>query len=154
MIEIRKAVADDAEVAWATRNAAINSQCAGHYPSETLEIWTGGEISARFVEELESRGYLAILDGVVVGTGIVNLDTGKIDAMFVHPTYMGNGIGKKIMSHLETLAREAGLAQLHLESSLNAAPFYRACGFKGEEVAEYHSPKGVSLDCILMIKDL
>ncbi|HET7371497.1 MAG TPA: GNAT family N-acetyltransferase [Gammaproteobacteria bacterium] len=82
------------------------------------------------------------------------MTAGKIDAMFVHPEFMGLGIGKRIMSYLESLAREAALSRLHLESSLNAAQFYRSCGFVGDEFAEYHSPRGISLECILMHKHL
>jgi GNAT superfamily N-acetyltransferase len=89
-----------------------------------------------------------------VGTGMVNLESGKVDAIFVDPAHMGAGVGKKIMSHLESLARQHGLTELHLESTLNAAPFYRSCGFRGEQVAVYNSPRGISLACIPMDKRL
>jgi hypothetical protein len=35
---------------------------------------------------------------------------------------------------------------------LNAASFYRACGYVGEQPAIYHSPSGLELACIPMTK--
>jgi len=66
--------------------------------------------------------------------------------------YSGRGAAKKMIQFLEHLAKEQGLRLLTLESTLNAAPFYRACGFVGDEVSTYHSPKGIRLDCVPMEK--
>jgi GNAT superfamily N-acetyltransferase len=97
---------------------------------------------------------VATIDGLVVGTGMVHLESGKVDAIFVHPSHMGIGVGKKLISPLESLAHSRGLTQLHLESTLNAAPFSRSCGCIGDRVAQYKSSRGLSLDCIPMIKSL
>ena len=154
MITIRKARREDAQAAWDIRNAAIKSQCVGYYSSEALAIWTAGEISEQFMTVVEHHFYVATIADRIVGTGMVNLESGQVDAIFVHPSHMGMGVGKKLLAHLESLARSVGLTQLHLESTLNAAPFYRACGFLGERVAQYQSPRGLSLDCIPMNKSL
>ena len=154
MISIRKADRNDAQAAWDIRNAAINSQCKGHYPAESLEIWTGGEMTEQFVKTVVDSFYLATADDRVIGTGMIDLESGKVDAMFVHPSEMGTGVGRRILSHLEELACEAGLVHLVLESILNAAPFYRACGYVGQTAAKYESPRGISLDCIPMKKSL
>ena len=154
MVTIRKARREDAQAAWDIRNAAIKSQCVGHYAAEALAIWTAGEISEQFMNVVEQHFYVATREDLIVGTGMVNLASGKVDAIFVHPSHMGMGVGKELLAHLESLARRVGLTHLHLESTLNAAPFYRACGFLGERVAQYQSPRGLSLDCIPMIKHL
>ncbi len=154
VFSIQKAGEDDAPAAWHIRNAAIKSQCTGHYPSEALELWTSGEMTADFVRTVVDNFYEATLDGQVVGTGMIDLQSGKVDAIFVHPNKMRSGVGRQIMSYLERLALEAGLSQVHLESTLNAAPFYRACGFNGEAVSRYQSPRGVSLECVPMKKCL
>jgi N-acetylglutamate synthase-like GNAT family acetyltransferase len=154
VISIRKANEEDAQAAWHIRNAAINSHCAGHYPPEALESWTRGDVTEDFVSAVVDSFYVATLDGEVVGTGMIDLDSGKVDAIFVHPNNMGTGVGSQILSYLEKLAIDAGLTQVNLESTLNAAPFYRACGFVGETVSKYKSPRGVSLDCIPMKKGL
>jgi GNAT superfamily N-acetyltransferase len=154
MLAIRKADKDDARVIWDIRNAAIISQCTGHYSAEELEIWTRGEMTEQFTETVEDSFYVATLDDHVVGTGMINLEAGTVDAIFVRPGQMRTGIGRQLLLHLEKIALHAGLSHLRLDSTLNAAPFYRACGFVGESVAKYESPRGIALDCIRMTKRL
>ena len=154
MISIRKATKSDAGIAWEIRNAAINSQCKGHYPAKDLALWTSGEPPDDFVDMVANSFYTAVLENQVIGTGMIDLDTGKIDAIFVHPNHMGAGVGKQILLHLEQIAIEAGLTQLKLDSTLNASSFYRAYGFEGEKVSKYKSPWGATLDCIPMAKHI
>jgi len=152
MLRIRKACKPDAEAAWEIRNAAILDQCVGHYSTDVLEIWTSGELPESFATKVAKQFYVATYHDVVVGTGMIDIETGKIDAIFVHPNYMRKGIGKKMVSFLEKIALNHGLETLTLDSTLNAASFYRACGFNGHEVGTYNSPRGISLDCIPMAK--
>jgi GNAT superfamily N-acetyltransferase len=119
-----------------------------------LEKWTAGTMSPDFVNMVEDKCYVAIVDNAVVGTGMIDLRSGKIDAVFVMPTFMGKGIGRQMMLFLERLAVEAGISQINLEATLNAASFYKAVGFQGDTVSKYCSSSGLSLDCIPMVKDL
>lgn len=151
---IRKAEREDAIAAWGIRNAAILAQCSQHYPEEELAKWTGGEITDDFIESVAEHWYVATLNDTVVGTGMLDRATGKVDAIFVRPDRMGTGVGSAMMAHLERLAVESGLKQLTLDSTLNAAPFYRTCGFVGAQRSVYKSPRGISLACIPMAKQL
>ena len=151
---IRKATRADADAAWEIRRAAVMSECVNVYPLDPLEQWTGGTASRAFADAVEDRFLVATVDEHVAGTGMIDLATGKIDAIFVHPAYMKRGIGAAMMRHLETLARSHGLPELKLDSTLNAAPFYRSLGFIGDEIAPYRSPRGLTMDCVPMAKRL
>ena len=151
---IRKACADDAAAAWEIRNASILSQCKGHYPPESLAIWTKGDITEQFTEFVVEQLYVATVNDAVVGTGMVDFNTGRLDAIMVRPDMMRQGIGKQMVLFLVAIGRAAGLTKLTLDSTLNAAEFYRSCGFVGEAIGLYHSPRGVTLDCIPMTKVL
>jgi GNAT superfamily N-acetyltransferase len=151
---IRKACADDATAASDIRNAAILSQCRGHYPPELLAIWTDGEITEQFIQFVVEHLYVATVNDTVVGTGMIDCNTGRLDAIFVRPEMMGHGIGKQMVSFLEKIGRDAGWTKLTLDSTLNAAEFYRRCGFVGEAIGVYQSPRGITLDCIPMTKVL
>ena len=153
-INIRKASISDAPTAWHIRNAAINNQCAGFYPPESLRTWTQGRLSDEFARMVDNHFYVAAMEGEVVATGMIDLASGKIDAIFVHPDKMNIGLGRRMLSFLENRARESGLAELNLEATINAVSFYRACGFEGNEKSVYHSPRGVALECVLMKKIL
>jgi GNAT superfamily N-acetyltransferase len=151
---IRKARAEDAVAAWDIRNAAILTGCRDYYPPESLAIWTAGAIAEEFIQCVVEQFYVATVDDAVVGTGLIDCNTGRLDAIFVRPEMMGRGIGRQMVSFLEDIGRAADLTELTLDSTLNAAEFYRNCGFVGEAVGKYQSPRGIALDCIPMTKVL
>jgi GNAT superfamily N-acetyltransferase len=153
-VRIRKAVADDAAAAWEIRNVAILNQCDGHYPADDLATWTGGDVTDGFIQIVADQFYVATVNDVVVGTGMIDCSTGRLDAIFVRPDMMRRGIGRQMMSFLEDIARIEGLTSLSLDSTLNAAEFYRRCGFVGEAFGIYYSPRGIALDCVPMTKSL
>lgn len=154
MITIRKANQNDAQAIFDLRNRAILAKCSAHYTEEQLSLWTQGSVSERFIADVVDTFYVSEIDGQVIGSGKLNTQTGVVDAIFVEPNYSGRGAAKKMLQFLEHLAKEQGLRLLTLESTLNAAPFYRACGFVGDKVSAYHSPKGIRLDCVPMEKPL
>ncbi|BDU20067.1 hypothetical protein DYGSA30_15240 [Dyella sp. GSA-30] len=111
-------------------------------------------MSETFARRVVDKFYVAVTAEHIVGTGMIDLATGKVDAVFVQPEYMGRGVGRTMMAYLEGLAISEGLEDIHLDATLNAAPFYRAMGFEGNDTAVYESSLGVSLACVPMIKRL
>ena len=109
-------------------------------------------MTEQFVEFVALQCFVATVDGVVAGTGFIDLGDGRLDAVFVRPDMRGKGIGKRIVAFCEDVGRSAGLTQLKLDSTLNAAPFYRRCGFIGDVIGVYRSPRGILLECIPMTK--
>ena len=149
-ITLRKAKAADAGAVWAIRSAAIRHACRGFYEDDLLARWTAGEMPDSFAAFVEHLFYVAEVNQEVVGTGAVNLENGQVDGIFVRPDRMGQGIGKQMIAFLVARARVAGLAELRLDSTLNAAPFYRRCGFVGDVLGAYQSPRGFSMPCYPM----
>jgi len=120
-----------------------------------LAVWTGSDMSEELIRDLQDNFHVAHTDdGTLVAIGKIDLVRGSIDAIFVDPCFARRGWGRRMLRHLEQLARSAGLAELHLDSTLNAAPFYRAHGYRGDEVSTYRSPRGVTLACVPMTKSL
>lgn len=151
---IRKATRDDAKAILDIRIAAIYAQCRAFYKAETIESWTSGSLTEQFAGWVESSFHVAVEGDRVLGSGAVDLDSGQIDAVFVRPEAMHKGIGSRLLARLEEIAVAAGLAQLVLHSTLNAVPFYRKCGYAGDGIAVYSSPRGFELDCVPMSKVL
>ncbi len=72
---------------------------------------------------------MAELAGHVRGVGNV-ARSGKIHLCYVEPGFERAGLGAAILDELERRAAAWGLAELSLESSLNACGFYTRCGYQ------------------------
>lgn len=155
-MNIRKALASDAQAVFDLRNSSIRCLCRGFYPDDLLSRWTaGGGPSPEFVGFVSQLIYVVECFDSIIGCGAVDPIDGKIDAVFVHPDHVGNGVGRKVMELLEKVATDSGSTEtLYLEATLNAAPFYRKLGFSGDSPSLYVSPRGFSLECIRMSKTL
>ena len=156
-MQIRKATLEDAQACWDLRNHAILAGCTGFYDEQDLLIWTEGDITESFKRVVQQYMYVADIDGVVLGSCMLDEPNAQVEALFVDPSVMGQGVGKALLAFIEEMANRQGVAQLRLESTLNAAAFYRSQGFGGkglEEQSVYLSPRGISLDCVVMHKNL
>ncbi|MFB9216088.1 GNAT family N-acetyltransferase [Vibrio sinaloensis] len=154
MVTIRKATGADVQAIYDLRKRAILDKCSQHYLPEQLTIWTTGGVSEALYQDIVDTFYVSELNDAVIGCGKLNTQTGMVDAIFVDPPYFGLGAAKKMLAFLEEIANQHCLEKMVLESTLNAASFYRSYGFVGEQISTYHSPRGVSLDCVLMEKVL
>lgn len=154
MFEIRRANHSDSQTAFTIRLLAIRHQCIGAYSEAQLLAWTAGAAEDGYYSLMEKHFYLGCIEGEPVATGMLDFENSEIGAIFVHPGSMHRGIGKRVLDHLECLARDFGLEEVKLDATLNAADFYRRHGFVGEETAIYHSPSGLQLACVPMVKRL
>jgi GNAT superfamily N-acetyltransferase len=152
VLEIKRATPEDANAAFDIRREAIRSQCIGAYTAEQMALWTRGSADDGYSTLMEKPFYLGWVNDEPVATGMLDLDNNEVGALFVLPQFTGRGYGKAMLDHLEALARELELAEVVLDATLNAASFYRACGYVGEQPAIYHSPSGLELACIPMTK--
>ena len=77
-------------------------------PAGIAWIWINGEITEQFTEFVVEQLYVATVNDAVVGIGMIDLNTGRLDAIMVRPDMMRHGIGKQMMSFLEDIGRAAG----------------------------------------------
>jgi predicted GNAT family N-acyltransferase len=71
---------------------------------------------------------VAIVDGVVVGTGRL-LPTATIGRMAVSEAARGQGIGAAVLECLEERARARGFRAVELHAQVHAAGFYDKAGY-------------------------
>jgi len=127
-MEITLAVQPDAEVR--SLVGALNDELGALYPPEQRH---GLALDAIFVPHI--RFFVARRDGVAVGCGGVALfpDFAEVKRMYVRPAVRGQGVADAIMTKLISVAREAGLSVLRLETGIRSFPalaFYRRSGFR------------------------
>ncbi|WP_175821254.1 GNAT family N-acetyltransferase [Burkholderia sp. BCC0419] len=152
MLTIRKATSDDILDAWDIRRTSVLAACAEYYPEASLSAWVDGSPTDKWARIVERDFYVAVDEGVVVGTGMLTVKNGQVDAIFVRPSHMGRGIGRKMLQLLEALARDRGIPSMQLDATLNAAPFYRCCGWSGDSISTYRTSRGLELACVPMTK--
>jgi GNAT superfamily N-acetyltransferase len=86
--------------------------------------------------------------GEIVATG--TLRGHEIQTVFVDPSLHGKGFGKLLMNHLEDLARNRGVAEITLRSSLTSKDFYERLQYQPQ--GNTHGAVGGQM--ILMTKKL
>ena len=76
---------------------------------------------------------LALVDDAPAATGrltIANDREGILARIAVLPAYRGRGLGKRVVQHLETLARREGLAMVSLKPHQYLETFYANLGYE------------------------
>lgn len=56
----------------------------------------------------------------------------RIRAMYTHPDYVHQGIGRLILNHAEIMARQAGFQAMEMAATMAGKPFYLKCGYHVE----------------------
>ncbi len=78
------------------------------------------------------RGWVAEVDGEIVGFGVGNAETGNIWALFVEPGHEGQGYGRQLHDAMVAWLWESGHARLWLttDTGTRAARFYEKAGWQ------------------------
>jgi GNAT superfamily N-acetyltransferase len=155
MFGLRTAAVGDIPAIWEVRARAIRGACRAHYSDDDVERWAAVGIPADFAEVVAQTEFLVMADATTIAAfGFLDVSKSEIGAMFVQPDFQGAGFGRRILSTLESIARQAQLPALSLVASLNAERFYAAAGFKSQGRAKWQHPAGFELECVNMTKPL
>jgi putative acetyltransferase len=128
---------DAAQTAELFRNTIrrVNSR---DYSPEQVEVWASSikDMDAwRFRLEAEYSFVSETSDGTLLGFIAMEPD-GHIDLLYCHTDYQRQGIGSRLLSHVEKLARTSGITKLFTEASITARPFFENHGFVVLEIQE------------------
>jgi putative acetyltransferase len=109
---------------------ALDALMTSLYPAESNHFLDIAALSDPAVT------FLVVRDGShAIGCGALLHDPrgwGEIKRMYMRPGQRGRGIGKRVLSELEGIARTAGLSLLRLETGIHnadALTLYRRAGF-------------------------
>lgn len=155
MVTIRAARVSDAGSMSRVHQSAVAAIPSGYYTAEELAAWSEPKSTENYERLIQSREFVvAEDDDVIVGFGVLDKQSGLIEAVFVSGEAGGRGIGLLLMERLERSARELGLRSLHLNASLNAVKFYERAGYNARERSRYRLQNGVEIDCVPMTKSV
>lgn len=148
MIELRPLTVDDLSVARYIHTAAFARAAQGHYSAADIEAFDQFVRSARYADlMLGNPAVAAWLGQDMVGTaawspGEAKSPTARIFGVFVRPMFTGEGIGRRVVGHVEEEARDAGYPALEAAATLNAAGFFEAIGYRVVRGGAWALPTG------------
>ena len=155
MLRIRKATNKDRPAIWRVHTDSVRQVCASHYSPHEIKAWVDDLTPNAYTDVIRTREFIVAEDqGVVVGFGQLHVATGEIEAVYVHPSHIGCGVGWRLIRELETAARAIGLHRLTLAASLNSVRFYERAGYRKTGEGKHAVLSGVEIACIFMAKIL
>jgi GNAT superfamily N-acetyltransferase len=89
------------------------------------------QMYADFLEK-DGRGWVALVDGEIVGFSYANRIDGSIWALFVDPRFEGQGLGKQLLSLATDWLLSLGFTRVTLSTGTHtrAAQFYTRLGWQ------------------------
>jgi GNAT superfamily N-acetyltransferase len=154
-MNIRPANAEDSEALWRVHTRAIRETAKSRYTPVQIEAWAGRLSPQGYGPGMAKNPFFVAEDGEgnIVGFGEVDLAKGEVKAVYVCPTRGRRGIGRHLLRTLEEVARQQGLAELQLDASLNAVPFYEGAGYERKQRTTHRlGDNGIEIPCVRMAK--
>jgi putative acetyltransferase len=157
-IRVRPMRPDEGRIFLDIHGRAIRGLAASHYPPGIIEAWAipaTEEHAKRLLTNPDDEiRLLAELDGEPVGLGSLVLATSELRACYVVPEASRLGVGSALVTEMERLATEHGLAEIRLVASINAEPFYLAKGYQVVERVEHRLRSGQRMAAVKMQRRL
>ena len=128
-LTIRPAIAADVAALSAVIRRTVRLSNAGDYAAPVVELICANYAADKVAQRLLEREVFVCLEGHrIVGT--IGLESDRLRSLFVEPGLQGKGVGARLVAHLEAHARQTGVAELHLSSSITARGFYERLGYR------------------------
>jgi len=120
---IRAATIADGRAISALIQRTVRETNFADYPPEIIELICSNFSPEKVISKMQERDvFVCHRDNQCVGT--VSIESNKLHSLFVEPNLQRQGIGTRLVMHLEQYAADKGLAELQLSSSITARPFY------------------------------
>jgi putative acetyltransferase len=154
-ISVRRAEPEDAEQICQVHILSVRELCKSDYTPEQIEAWVGKlkpEGHRQAIEQIDKSIFVAEVDGRIAGFS--ELFKNEVNAVYVHPSYSRQGVGKLLLNVVEQEAIAQYIKKLQLSASTNAKLFYQACGYQAIEYSSHVLRSGLKIPCVRMEKNL
>ena len=162
---IRDVLEADLEQVMQVHLDCVLKSCSSHYSQDQVQKWARALNYDLYAAWLRQGGeFLLVEDGasgrvVAFAHMLPNTDSSsnidfEISKLYVSPEACRKGVGKRLYRELERRALREGGCSIGLKSSLNAVPFYEACGMELTGVESLYEAGEALLECKHMVKFL
>lgn len=127
--EIRPANPQDAAAISQVIIQSLRQSNAQDYSAEIIaQVETSFSTESILLLLNQRQVFVATLDHQVVATA--SLDHDIIRSVFVAPDHQGTGLGRQLMTTLQSIANDANIKILRVPASITAEGFYLKLGFR------------------------
>ena len=108
---------------------ALDAKSHWAYAPEDLENWRS-QITVSDEDVKLNPTFVAEIDHRIVGFYclVKKSPTWELEHLWVVPPVMRRGIGRALLAHAVSTARDGGASAIAIDADPNAEPFYLACG--------------------------
>ncbi|GIN87604.1 N-acetyltransferase [Heyndrickxia sporothermodurans] len=125
-MNIRKALLEESEK---LSELAYESKAFWGYPKDFLDRCKDDlTVTAEYIKE--NPVYLMEDDKKIIAFYSFTLNEKKLDSLFIHPEYIGKGLGKILWKDLMNKAEQLNITEFTLDSEPHAEGFYLKMGAK------------------------
>ena len=129
---IRRTTPEDAASVSALIQCTVFETNTADYSAEIIKLICTNFTIERVVQRMAVREvFVGTIETVIVGT--ISFGEGRLHSMFVDPNLQRQGIGSRLVKHLEMHAVAKGVSVLRLHSSITARAFYERMGYAMHE---------------------
>ncbi|HVZ94503.1 MAG TPA: GNAT family N-acetyltransferase [Phycisphaerales bacterium] len=149
-ITIRRAVIADAEGICAAHIASIRDVCARDYEPHEIAAWLANKTPSLYHNYIEKFDFWVATAGDRIA-GFIDMhpgpreDEAEIGGLYLHPDFIGRGVGAMLMSKMLDLARARQVKHMLVFATRTARPFYERTGFRVVAPHEHIASTGVRI---------
>ncbi|MEH2132255.1 MAG: GNAT family N-acetyltransferase [Nostoc sp.] len=150
-IKIRLAQPQDRNQIFDIRRDAIQILCSRDYSPEQIQAL----LNDAELEQSQRAGIKDIVFVAEIGEKIVGFSAYSrywVNALYVHPQYVRQGIGTELLKTIESEACSQNIKTLAVCASITGKPFYEASGYQEFSKAYITSSSGIYIPLIRMQK--
>jgi putative acetyltransferase len=158
-ITVRIARIEDARGILEAHYSAVHETAARDYSIEIRRAWATPVTSERIDQYLKhalpnETTLVADVDERIAGFGAIVESNNELRAVYVCAEFGRQGVGSALLRELERIAKARGCRELHMDSSLTAAPFYLHHGYEETGRGVHTLSSGGKMACVRMRKAL
>lgn len=151
-MNIEKAQVSQAEEISKLRIDSIKKYNSNDHTKEVFDYLIGRQSPEVLKKKIDTRDFFVVMENNKI-IGSVDLDDNEIKGLYVLSSRIKEGLGAKMLTFIESVAKKNGIKIVNLCATKSAVPFYEKNGYKLIEVKN-EMKKGIMMDFHIMQKEL
>ncbi|MCF8113590.1 MAG: GNAT family N-acetyltransferase [Desulfotignum sp.] len=129
-VSFRRAVHADSDKIAMIHKTAVTGLSNSMYRDDEITAWIKALTPNEVIEAIEDASgvfEVAFLSDQIIGFGIIQKNT--LVALYILPQYQNQGIGTRLLHHIEDCAKKKGTNYIHARIALSGKIFYEKKGY-------------------------